>query len=116
VLSIGRHQFGHDHLVEVGTAVVDRMLRGSRAGGVEPEAQAVKAAGLDGSVLLGAETAQYGDRGGVVGQDERENSREGEATKRQIQARTARLAGNPTALGAWVQGEAEVDPELASIP
>lgn len=100
----------HMDQLEVRTTVVHRhMLRGGRAGGVKPEAQTMQAAGLDSPVRLGTQAAQYRDRGCVVGQDEREDGREREAAKRQVQARTARLAGDPTALGQWLQGEAEVN-------
>lgn len=101
--------------LEVRTTVVPRMLHSGRGGGVEPVAQTMQATGLDRPVRLGAQAAQYRDRGRVAGQDEREDGGEREAAKRQIQADTARLAGDPTALGPWVQGETEVDSVLGPI-
>jgi hypothetical protein len=100
---------------EVRTSVVHHMLRSGHGGGVEPVAQAVPATGLDSPIRLGAQAAQYRDRGHVVGQDERENDREREAAKCQVQARVTRFAGDPAAVRPWVQGETEVDSVLGPI-
>ncbi|GAB2957976.1 hypothetical protein GCM10023080_017050 [Streptomyces pseudoechinosporeus] len=50
-----------------------------------------------------------------AGADEGENGGEREVAKCQVQARAAGLAGDPMALGPWVQGETEVDSVLGPI-
>nr|WP_235990851.1 hypothetical protein [Streptomyces ureilyticus] len=103
------------HQLKVRATVVHHTLRSGHGSGVEPVAQTVPAAGLDRPVRLGAQAAQYRDRGRVAGQDERENGGEREAAKCQLQARAAGLASDPTALRPWVQGETEVDPVLGPV-
>jgi hypothetical protein len=83
---------------------------GGTVAGIEPEAQAVPAAGDDGPGVLTAQAAQHRDRGRVIGQDEPVHGRQRESTERQVQAGQAGLPCDAAALRPRVHGEADIHP------